>query len=194
MAIDLARAETAIAEFLSAIGAPVDSDPELRGTPKRVALAYAEELLAGYAMNPAQILGDSTASTSPGMVIVKHISAATMCPHHLLPARGVVHVGYVPGTRVVGLGALGKLVDCFTQRLALQEDIGDHITAALITHLGAQGAGCIVDFEPTCLTLRGEKRHGARAITESLAGSFRIDASVRDAFLRATTDRAISTL
>lgn len=176
---DLDRASRAVEELLDALGVPVSSDPELAGTGPRVAEALANELLAGYDMDPAEILGDSTSSTAAGLVVVSGIATTTMCPHHLLPASGVVHVGYLPGDRVVGLGALARLVDCFARRLILQEDLGQRIADALVAHLGARGAGAIVDLSPTCVTARGVKQHGARALTSAFAGSLATDAAAR---------------
>ncbi|MEM9195465.1 MAG: GTP cyclohydrolase I [Myxococcota bacterium] len=167
--IDLAAAADAIDVFLRSVGAPMD-DPELRGTGARVALAFAEDLLSGYEMDPREILADFTASDSRGPVILRDIAATTICPHHLMPATGVVHVGYLPGSRVVGFGSLAKLVDCFSRRLALQEDIGQHVVGALVNTLGARAACCVADLDPTCVTARGGRRHGARAVTVATAG------------------------
>ncbi|MDQ3033000.1 MAG: GTP cyclohydrolase I [Myxococcota bacterium] len=176
---DLDRASRAVEELLDALGVPVSSDPELAQTGRRVAEAFAHELLAGYAMDPAQILGESTGSAASGLVVVTGIATATMCPHHLLPASGVVHVGYLPGDRVVGLGALARLVDCYARRLILQEDLGQRIADALVEHLGARGAGAIVDLSQACVTARGVRQHGARAVTSAFAGSMARDAAAR---------------
>ncbi|MCA9600883.1 MAG: GTP cyclohydrolase I [Polyangiales bacterium] len=182
---DTRAAEDAIAAFLRAVGAPVDSDPELRETHRRVVEAYTGDLLAGYAEDPAAILADTTSTSAPGLVLLRRVQTSTLCPHHLMPATGVVHVGYFPGNRVVGLGALVRLVHCFAKRLSLQEDLGEHVAAALVTHLGARGAGCVVDFESTCVTARGERAHGARTTSHAWAGELREGGALRAEFLQA---------
>lgn len=184
---DLERAASAIEAFLAAIGAPVGSDPELEGTGRRVAEAFALDLLSGYAMDPAVILAEATSSSADGLVVVSGVATTAMCPHHLLPATGVVHVGYLPGDKVVGLGALARLVDCFARRLILQEDLGQRIADALVEHLGARGAGAIVDLAPTCVTARGGRRHGARALTTAFAGEMKTDGSLRRELLIAVS-------
>lgn len=176
--IDLARAARAIDDFLAAVGAPED-DPELKGTGARVAEAFANDLLSGYDLDPKVILSDRAGSGAPGLVLVTSVATTTICPHHLLPASGVTHVGYWPGDGVVGLGAIARLVDCFSRRLALQEDLGQQIADALVTHLGARAAGAVVDLSPACMTARGERRHGARAVTTAYAGAATSDASLR---------------
>jgi GTP cyclohydrolase IA len=176
---DVDRAARAIDEFLRALGHAPESDPELRETGERVARAFSEELLSGYAMDPAGILGERTASPARGLVMLTSVAATTVCPHHLLPATGRVHLGYLPGGAVVGLGALGRLVDCYSRRLVLQEDLAQSIAGALIEHLGARGAGCVVDFDQACVVARGERRHGTRAIAMAFAGSMENDAAAR---------------
>ncbi|MBN8612665.1 MAG: GTP cyclohydrolase I [Deltaproteobacteria bacterium] len=183
--IDKAAAAQHLEAFLRAVGAPIDRDPEMRGTGARVADAWVDELLAGYRADPAVILAEGTESSSKGLVILADIPATTMCPHHLLPASGVVHVGYWPGPRVVGFGAIARLVECFTRRLALQEDIARSIAEALVEHLGADGAGVVVDLAPSCLLARGERPHGAHAITTGFAGRCATEASARQELLLA---------
>ena len=180
---DVERAARAVTELLEALGAPVGTDPELEGTGRRVAEAFAQELLAGYGMDPAEILAESTAATTPGLVLLRDLPVTTVCPHHLMPASGVAHVAYLPGSRVAGFGSIGRLVDCFSRRLALQEALGQNVVDALATHLGARGAGCVLDLSPTCLTARGGRRHGARAVTYAWSGEMARDAAARSEML-----------
>jgi GTP cyclohydrolase I len=180
---DLEAAARAIDSFLRAVGAPVDTDPELAATGRKVASAFHEELLRGYSMDPAAILADRTESTAPGLVVVTDLPLVLMCPHHLMPAEGVAHVGYLPGPAVVGFGAIGRLVECFSRRLILQEALGELLVQALATHLEARGAGCVIDVTPSCFTARGGRHHGARTVTMAFAGILNDDASSRREFL-----------
>lgn len=181
---DLERAAKAIEEFLGALGHDDAHEPELRGTGMRVAEAFAHELLAGYAEEPRAILGAATASDAPGFVLVAHVPITIVCPHHLLPASGVAHVGYLPQGRVVGLGALGRLVLCFARRLTLQEDFCRNVAESLVADLGARGALCAADLSPACVTARGERHHGARSYTLATAGLLATDASAREEHVR----------
>ena len=182
---DLDRAARAIESFLDALGVPVSSDPELRDTGRRVAEAFANDLLEGYSLDPAAILAEATSSSAEGLVVVTGIATTAICPHHLLPASGVVHVGYLPGSKVVGLGAIARLVDCFARRLVLQEDLGQRVAGALVEHLGALGAGAVVDLVPTCMTARGGRRHGSRAVTTAWSGVMASEAAARQELLAA---------
>jgi len=105
------------------------------------------------------------------LVALAGIDFHAVCPHHLLPYRGRACVAYVPGGRVVGFGVLARLVDCFAHRLVIQEVLARQVADALVAHLGARGAACILDAEQMCLTVRGERRREARAHAQAFAGS-----------------------
>ena len=119
------------------------------------------------------------------MVITTGIDFHSMCPHHLLPYRGVAHVAYVPKKGVVGFGKLVELVDACAHRLVLQEQVAEDIADALMRHLGARGAACVLDAEQGCLTLRGPKRREARTVTRALRGVIAKDSGLQASFLAA---------
>jgi GTP cyclohydrolase I len=170
--MDRRAAERAIADFLRALGRNAEDEPELRETPARVVEAFADELLAGYAVDvPALISGGSTLASGGGDVVaLRDISLATVCPHHLMPGIGRANVVYRPGERVLGLGAIARLVEAYAQRLALQETIGANVVRALVEHAGARGAYCEITLVHGCLSARGACQRAARATTLSRAG------------------------
>jgi GTP cyclohydrolase I len=168
-------AARAIEAFLRAIGRDPAADPNLTETGARVADAFIDEICEGYAVDVAELLASNAidgATSSPGeLVIMRDVAITTMCPHHLMPARGTAVVAMAPAGRLVGLGALVKLVDAFAHRLTLQEEIGERVVKALLDHLAPTWAGCRLVLEHGCVTARGERRHGARAETVALGGA-----------------------
>lgn len=172
---DRARAAQAIADFLDALGHPAGSDPELAGTPERVASAFLDELLEGYAVDvPALLRAESSMAVddNAGLVTVRDIVLTTVCPHHLLPARGMASVVYEPSARVAGIGTISRVVLAYARRLTLQESIGAQVTEALVRELGARGAACRLVLTHECLASRGERQTGALVETVAFAGSF----------------------
>jgi GTP cyclohydrolase IA len=167
---DLAAAASAIEAFLLALGHPTDSDPELAQTGRAVAQAYAEELLSGYAMDPAVILAERLPSEGSELVVVANLDVTSMCPHHLLPAYGKLSLGYAPNGHIVGLGALANIADCFSRRLILQETMCQAIVDALLKHLGASAAFCMARMTQGCMRARGGRRHDANVVTLASAG------------------------
>jgi GTP cyclohydrolase IA len=190
-AVDLDAAARAIEAFLRALGHAPEANAELARTGRNVATAFHEELLAGHRVDPAQVLAETIPTSSSDLVLVRDIDVTCICPHHLLPASGVVHVGYVPNGKLVGLGALARLARCYAQRLILQETLSEQIAEALTDFLGAAAAGCVTELSPACLTCRGERPARARVITLALRGQMQTDPALRAEFLslaRASTE------
>jgi GTP cyclohydrolase I len=161
----------AVEALLRASGLDPARDSDIEHTPARVARLWVSEFLAGYDMDPAVILGEPvTGEADPDVVIVGGLRFHAMCPHHLLPYRGVAHVAYLPAGKLVGFGRLADLVDCFTRRLTLQERATHQIAEALQRHLGARGAGCVMEAEQLCLALPGERHDQSGVVTGAFVG------------------------
>lgn len=171
---DLKAAAQGIRTFLRALGFD-EERTDLAGTPERVADAFAHELLRGERVDVRALVQDGSEATprdaSVGLVLVRDISVVAVCPHHLLPAVGRATVGYLPGPRLLGLGTVARLAQACSQRLALQEAIGEAVVNALLTHAGARGAFCKLELLHTCLAARGAEQPEARLITLSRGGT-----------------------
>jgi GTP cyclohydrolase I len=112
--VDRPRIESAVREILVALG----EDPEregLRGTPRRVAEAYAF-LFTGLGDDPAGHLDVGFQEEHREMVLVRDIPLHSLCEHHLMPFVGKAHVGYIPDGKVVGLSKLARLVEGYARR------------------------------------------------------------------------------
>jgi len=172
-------AERAIRDFLKALG----HDPTtqiLRDTPRRVVDAFFDELLAGYAMDVAELLdagSEPAGGARTGIVVVRDVDVSTVCPHHLMPAVGAATVAYEPGPRILGLGTLAKLVQTYARRLSLQEQIGADVVEALVQH-GARGAYCRLELKHSCLSARGAEQHHASVASTASAGCFATEAGL----------------
>jgi len=176
-----------VRRFLAALPLPPEErrrrDLDLAGTPRRVAEAWLADLLDGYAMEPAEVLSGALPAAGRDLVAVTGIDFHSMCPHHLLPSRGVAHVAYLPGGWVAGFGQLARLVDCFAHRLILEEELARSVAGALVEHLGARGAAVLLDAEQACLTVRGERRRHARAHAQCFLGELAEDSALQRRFL-----------
>jgi GTP cyclohydrolase IA len=177
--LDLHAAERAVADLLRALGRDVDS-PHLSDTPRRVAAAYAEILTPR----------DATWTTFPNadgydeLVLVEDIPFASVCAHHLLPFRGVAHIGYVPGARIVGLSKLARGLEQFARDLQVQERLTTQTADWLVETLDPRGVGVVLEAEHLCMSLRGVQAVGARTRTEAFRGVLREPGPWRDRFAR----------
>jgi GTP cyclohydrolase IA len=170
---DHERAAAAVRELLIAIG----EDPEregLRGTPQRVARAYAE-LTMGMRQSPSDVLTTTFDLGHDEMVLVRDIELWSMCEHHLVPFTGVAHVGYIPSDsgKITGLSKLARLVDLFAKRPQVQERLTTQIADALVAGLEARGVIVVIEAEHLCMTMRGVRKAGARTITSAVRGQLR---------------------
>lgn len=176
--VDKTRVEKAIKELLYAIG----DNPEREGlkeTPKRVADMY-EEIYSGIHSNPVEVLKCFNEDFCEEMVIVKNILFYSMCEHHLLPFCGVAHICYIPAPgRLLGLSKLARVVELYARRLQLQEKMSSQIADFLEQELDAAGVAVIIEAEHMCMSMRGIKKNGTKAVTTALRGKIKTDPTLR---------------
>lgn len=168
--IDLDAAAEAVASLLVALGQDPD-DPHLADTPRRVAASY-RELLSPRSFNLTTFPNDEQYDE---LVLARAIPFHSLCRHHMLPFKGVAHVGYLPGDRILGLSKLARVVELFARDLQVQERLTQQIADWLQEHLEPKGVGVILEAEHLCMSLRGVQATGARTITSALKGLVRED-------------------
>jgi GTP cyclohydrolase I len=172
------RMEQGIRIFLEGIGKRFEGD-DLEATPPRVARAWSDDLLCGYATDPEAEMSWSEAPAGSGPVVVRDVSFSSMCVHHLLPFAGHAHVAYVPNRRLAGLSKIGRVVEAHTRRLQIQERLTSEIVATLDRTLEPHGTLVVLEAEHTCMTLRGARKQGSRLVTLAASGTLRDDAAAR---------------
>jgi GTP cyclohydrolase IA len=176
-AVDLPRAERAVADLLAALGQD-PSSAHLADTPRRVAASYAE-LLTPPPFTPTTFPNDEGYDE---LVLARAIPFASLCQHHLLPFVGVAHVGYLPAERILGLSKLARVVELFARRLQLQERLTTQVADWLQAQLAPKGVGVVLEAEHQCMTIRGVQAAGARTVTSALHGLLRSDQRSRQEF------------
>ncbi|MEV8559514.1 GTP cyclohydrolase I FolE [Streptomyces sp. NPDC051917] len=179
--IDLAAAEAAAGQFLNALGISTASE-SLRGTPGRMARAYAEL----FSPRPFDLTTFPNDEGYDELVLARRIPVRTVCEHHLLPIVGTAHVGYLPGARILGLSKLARVVEHFACRPQVQERLTKQVADWLQTHLEPKGVGVVIEAEHACMTLRGVQATGSSTMTSTLLGLLRSDARTRSEFLGLT--------
>ncbi len=173
----------AIRQVLVHIGENPDRDGLLR-TPDRIARMY-EELTAGYLTDPVEMINNAMFEVNYSeMVIVKDIDFYSLCEHHLLPFYGRAHVAYIPNGLVVGLSKIPRMVDIFSRRLQIQENMTQQIADCLNTHLHPFGVAVVVEGMHMCVMMRGVKKANAVMVTSSLIGTFKNDPKTRTEFMQ----------
>lgn len=155
----------------------------LKDTPKRIVKAWSESFLGGYSQDPKQVLGTIFEDPCSEMIVVKDIPFASMCAHHFLPFIGKAKIGYIPNGKIIGLSKLARVLECFSQRLQIQERLTQQVAETIMIAINPLGVAVILEAEHQCMTLRGIKKPGSKTITSSLLGVFRSDEKTRAEFL-----------
>ena len=175
--MDLQLAERAVADLLLALGQDPD-DEHLRDTPRRVAAAYAQ-LLTPRSFALTTFPNDEGYDE---LVLVRDIPFHSLCQHHMLPFKGVAHVGYLPGQRILGLSKLARVVELFASGLQVQERLTQQVADWLRDQLDPKGVGVVLEAEHLCMSLRGVQASGALTVTSAVHGLLRADQRARAEF------------
>lgn len=189
-----AEAEAAIRVLLRWAG----DDPEREGlidTPARVARSY-EEFFKGYAEDPEALLARTFEETEgyDEMVVLRDIRIESHCEHHMVPIIGRAHVAYMPGTRVVGISKLARVVDAYARRFQIQEKLTAQIANTIQEVLQPRGVAVIIEANHQCMSTRGVHKPGASMVTSRMLGAFRDDPSTRKEFLSIISTRSCTSV
>ncbi|BDQ27750.1 GTP cyclohydrolase 1 [Helicobacter heilmannii] len=163
----------------------VGEDPKREGlvhTPKRVKALWAD-LVAGYKQDPKEILSAALCAPSSGLVVLQNIEFYSVCEHHLLPFFGRVSVGYLPNVKIVGLGAIVRLVECFSRRLQIQERLSTQIATSLQECLEPRGVGVFCVARHLCVAMQGVQKQESVLKTSCRLGAFE-DPAIYQEFLQ----------
>lgn len=189
-AFDLSDAEKVerisdhFAEIMHLLGLDL-SDDSLRGTPRRVAKMYVNEIFRG--LNPANKPAVTTFENKyqyRKLVVERNIPLQSTCEHHFQPIFGVVHVAYIPNGRVVGLSKLNRIADFFARRPQVQERLTMQIAEELKKVLKTDDVAVYIDARHMCVQARGVEHHGASTITAEYSGKF-LNETTKQEFLLA---------
>jgi GTP cyclohydrolase I len=176
--VDREKIAAGVRLMLEGMGENPDRDG-LQKTPERVADFYAE-LTEGMWQDAREHVVPLPGDSHDEMVLVKDISIASVCEHHLAPFVGKCHIAYIPkGGRIVGLSKLARIAEIFSRRLQVQERLTQEIANTLFEQLNPLGVMVVVEAEHTCMTLRGVKKPGAITVTSTVLGGFRKDPRTR---------------
>jgi len=182
------KASKAYGEFLTALGVDWQNDPNSSDTPRRVAKAYVKDLWKGRytCMDP---ITSFPSDGYTGMVFEGGIPVVSLCSHHHGLIQGKAYIAYIPsaGGRVVGLSKLNRIVEHFSRRGAIQEQLTVAIHNAVDKICeGNIGVAVMIEATHACVSCRGVKHQGASMKTAKLSGSFLNEDSARAEFYEFT--------
>ena len=163
-------------KFLTALGFDWAADPHSANTPRRVAKAWVNDLIAG-SINPApEVTAFPNDEGYTGLICQTRIPVVSMCAHHNLAFTGVCHVAYIAGKQktdmVIGLSKLNRIVDFFSRRPNIQESLTKQIHDMVADLcVGNRGVAVVVESQHNCVKCRGIKNDSIMK-TSQMSGYF----------------------
>jgi GTP cyclohydrolase I len=184
------EAEAAVRTLLARAGEDTAREG-LLDTPARVVRSY-EEFFRGYAEDPVALLARTFEEIEgyDEMVVLRDIRVESHCEHHMVPIIGRAHVAYLPGTRVVGISKLARVVDAYAHRFQIQEKLTAQIANTINDVLQPRGVAVMIEAGHQCMSTRGVHKPGSSMITSRMLGAFRDDPSTRKEFLSIISQRS----
>ena len=191
--MDKVKVRQGVQLLLEGLGVDLDNE-HYRDTPERTANAWIDELCSGLGEKKFSLTTFPVgANYESSMVVLQHIPVRSVCAHHLLPFYGEATVAYIPDERLCGLSKLSRIVDYFSRRPQVQEELTTDITNFLCEHLSPQGAGVIVKATHMCMAMRGVSHEGVMT-TSSLKGLFLSQGNVRAEFMALANTQSLNKL
>ena len=162
------------------------TDDSLCETPHRIAKMYVDEVFRGlsYENFPKVTVIDNKMQVEE-MVTVRDISVTSTCEHHFVTIDGGSKVAYIPGSRIIGLSKINRVVRFFAQRPQVQERLTQQVLVALQTLLETEDVAVSIDATHYCVKSRGVMDVTSRTQTTALGGQFKADSRTRAEFLSA---------
>ncbi len=161
------------------------NDDSLRGTPRRVAKMYVQEIFSG--LNPEDQPKISLFENKfkyRQMLVERDIRVQSFCEHHFLPIYGKAHVAYLANGNVIGLSKINRLVNYYARRPQVQERLTIQIAEALKHTLGTEDVAIYIEAKHMCVQARGIEHEASSTVTAEYSGKF-LNESVRSEFLQA---------
>jgi GTP cyclohydrolase IA len=149
------------------------TDDSLKGTPKRVAKMYIEEIFSGLdpKNKPKIALFDNKYQYNQ-MLVEKNITFYSNCEHHFVPIYGRAHIAYISSGKVIGLSKLNRIVQYYAKRPQVQERLTNQIGNELKEILQTEDIAVIIDAKHLCVSSRGIKDETSSTVTAYYSGAF----------------------
>ena len=160
-----------------------ENDPNSKGTARRLAKMYYNEIMAGrYEQAPdATAFPNDTADRYEGMLVVRS-ELRSMCSHHHQPVAGVAYIGIIAANKLIGLSKYTRIAQWCARRGTLQEELCNDIAREISRATDSENVAVYIQATHGCCENRGIMAHSSLTQTTVLKGAFKTDASVKKEF------------
>jgi GTP cyclohydrolase I len=166
------------------------NDPNSTDTPFRLARMWINELFAGRYSAAPKITVFPNRRQVEELVISKGIKVMSVCSHHWQPITGTCAIGYIPREKVIGLSKFTRIVEWFSRRGQIQEELGEQIADFLVDILDPIAVGVVIDSKHYCMIARGVEAHDSSSmVTSVMRGELATNPAMRAEFLQLVTEQ-----
>ena len=164
------------------------TDPNSKGTARRLAKMYFNEIMAGrYDYRPEATAFPNepdhiTNEKYDGMLVVRS-ELKSMCSHHHQPVTGVAYIGILAADTLIGLSKYTRIAQWCAQRGTLQEELAMDIAREIQAATGSKDVGVYIQATHGCCENRGIRAHSSLTQTTVLKGAFKSDGDVKKEFM-----------
>ena len=161
-----------------------ETDPNSKGTAKRLAKMYFNEIMAGrYELPPdATAFPNDSEDRYEGMLVVRS-ELRSMCSHHHQPVSGVAYIGIIAANKLIGLSKYTRIAQWCARRGTLQEELCNDIAREIMRATDSENVGVYIQATHGCCENRGIMAHSSLTQTTVLKGSFQTDPGTKKEFM-----------
>ena len=160
-----------------------ENDPNSKGTAKRLAKMYFNEIMAGrYDPAPdATAFPNDSADRYEGMLVVRS-ELRSMCSHHHQPVAGVAYIGIIAANTLIGLSKYTRIAQWCARRGTLQEELCNDIAREISKATDSENVAVYIQATHGCCENRGIMAHSSLTQTTVLKGAFKDDMGTKKEF------------
>lgn len=173
-------------ELLTILQVDHQNDHNTRDTPKRVAKMFVEEMMSGRFSDPPALTEFDNVGGFDSLIVTGPIEVRSTCAHHMMPIYGEAFIGILPAAngRIIGLSKYDRVVDYFSSRLQIQEELVSQISRYLVEKTAPLGLAVRISAVHMCKTHRGVRSSmNGRMVSTEFHGKFNDDPALKSAFL-----------
>jgi GTP cyclohydrolase I len=160
-----------------------ENDPNSKGTARRLAKMYFNEIMAGRYETPpdATAFPNDSKDRYEGMLVVRS-ELRSMCSHHHQPVSGVAYIGIIAAQKLIGLSKYTRIAQWCARRGTLQEELCNDIAREIQRATESENVGVYLRMTHGCCENRGIMAHDSSTTTTVLKGAFNSDSGTKKEF------------
>jgi len=160
-----------------------ENDPNSKGTARRLAKMYFNEIMEGrYSAPPdATAFPNDSDDRYDGMLVVRS-ELKSMCSHHHQPVSGVAYIGILAAQKLIGLSKYTRIAQWCARRGTLQEELCNDIAREIMKATDSKDVAVYIQATHGCCENRGIMAHSSLTQTTVLRGAFKDDSGTKKEF------------